>query len=246
MIAIIIQARMGSTRLPGKIMLDLSGETVLWHVVERARKTKRADTVLVATTTNAEDDAIEAWCVARAIPVFRGSSEDVLARYYEAAQSLGADTVVRITSDCPLIDPEVIDRCIEVYQAGNYDYLSNCTNGPRTFPRGLDTEVFSFAALEKAQTEAKLAPEREHVTPYIWQNKKAAFKLGPALVAPPEYERPQYRLTLDYREDYVLIKHLYDALYRPGSIVSVPDVIVYLDAHPDIVALNAMCVQKTL
>lgn len=236
MIAAIIQARMGSSRLPGKVMLDLMGEPDLWRVVERARKAA-VDTVIVATTTNPEDDTIEEWCEKRGVQVYRGSSEDVIARYRGAAEKVRATIIVRITSDCPLIDPATINRCIEYFQKENVDYASNCSNGPRTFPRGLDVEVFSYDALVKADTEAKEKNDREHVTPYIWGNTNGTFAVAPALQASPEYKR-DYRLTLDYPEDYELLNIVYRALFRGGT-VDVLEAIKYLDAHPEIVALNA-------
>lgn len=235
---------MSSTRLPGKVLLDLSGEPVLMRVVERVRQAKKVSDVIVATSVDSSDDVIFKFCRVRNIRVTRGALDDVLARYDLAASQSDADVIVRITSDCPLIDPHIIDECIGAFEEGGYDYISNCTNGPRTFPRGLDTEVFSRAALKKAHEEARETYEREHVTPYIWQNKSGAFSCGPAVTASPEYAR-QCRLTLDYPEDYTVIKHLYDVLFRDGGI-QIPEVLSYLDAHPDIASINAGCEQKTL
>src|SRR3989344_3642737 len=215
MTAIIIQARMGSSRLSGKIMKMLAGKPALWHVVERCRKSKMADKVIVATTVNPEDDVVEKFCLENKILYYRGSSENVLERYYEAAKEAGADTVVRITSDCPLADPSVIDSCIEVFQKSGADYVSNVEPGERTFPRGLDVLVFGFSALEKSYKEADSDYEKEHVTPHIWKNKKGEFKIGPTVTASPEYAR-DYRLTVDYQDDFRLMEKIYCGFYKEG------------------------------
>lgn len=244
MVAIIIQARMGSSRLPGKIMKNLAGHEVLWQVVNRCQKSS-ADKIIIATTTNAEDDVIERFCVQNNLDYFRGSSENVLERYYLAAKKYKADIVVRITSDCPLIDPGIIDLCLEKFKKNKYDYLSNVVPGDRTFPRGLDVEVFSFSALKRAYQQAKENYEKEHVTPYIWENKKGEFRIGPMIIAGSEYAR-NYRLTLDYPEDLRLISKIYEVFYREGKIIPVPEALKWLDEHPDIAEINAQCAQKTI
>ncbi|MBI2612543.1 glycosyltransferase family protein [Candidatus Kaiserbacteria bacterium] len=235
----IIQARMSSTRLPGKVMLPLSGEPVLYHVVERTKRSRGADEVIVATTVEREDDTIAEFCQKRGYVCFRGSRDDVLGRFLEAARASKLDTIVRITSDCPLIDPDIIDETIRAYERESCDYLSNVGPGERTFPRGLDCEVFSFEALSRANTEAREEYEREHVTPFMHENKKGSFRIGPQIMASGPYARPQYRLTLDYPEDYQLFQHLFERFYRAGEIISVPEVIAYLDEHPEIVSINA-------
>jgi spore coat polysaccharide biosynthesis protein SpsF len=239
MIVAIIQARMGATRLPGKVLKGISGHPVLFHVVERVRRAANLTKVVVATTMTPEDDEVAAFCTLSGYDVFRGSSSDVLARYYEAAKGAGADTVVRITCDCPLIDPVIIDRCVGEFNKLRPDYLSNVVPGERTFPRGLDTEVFSFPALERAHLESKESFEREHVTPYIWQNKNGSFVISPTVKADPEYNRPQYRLTLDFPEDLELFQKIYGQHYKRGKIIPTLDVIRYLDENPDVVAINA-------
>ena len=243
MTAIIIQARMGSTRLPGKIMKDLAGHPVLWHVVERCRKSKKANQVIVATTANPEDDLVEQWCRGNKVPYYRGSSENVLERYYQTAKKYGADAVVRITSDCPLIDPQVIDWNIEAFQKEGCDYLSNFDPGSRTFPIGLETEVFPFSVLEKAYQNASEEYEKEHVTPYIWENKRGEFSIGNKVIAPFEYRRT-YRIGLDYPEDFLVLERIYKKFYAEGNIIHIPKVLEFLDGHPEIVAINAHCKQK--
>lgn len=246
MTAIIIQARMGSVRLPGKIMKELSGKPVLWHVVERCRQSKKAGQVIVATTINSQDDLVERFCKENKILYYRGSSENVLDRYYQTAKNFGVDNIVRVTSDCPLIDPLVIDEGIETLQKSGFDYLSNYSDlgpGKRTFPRGLDMEVFRFSALEQAHSNAVENYEKEHTTPYIWENKKKEFKIYPTMIARPEYAR-NYRLTVDYEEDFQLMEKIYSEFYKEGKIIDVTKVFLFLDAHPEIVKINAHCEQK--
>ena len=165
----IIQARMGSSRLPGKSMAEIEGQPMLWHVVQRVKRAGLVDRVMVATSTNTADDAIADMCKLNGIPCYRGSENDVLDRFYSAARAEKAACVVRITADCPLIDPEVIDRVVLRFQRGDLDYASNAM--VRSYPDGLDTEVFSFSALEKAWHEATKTSEREHATPYLRSEK---------------------------------------------------------------------------
>ncbi len=240
MIGVIIQARMSSTRLPGKVLLSLAGKPVLQHVIERVKQVRGIDSVIVATTTETEDDAIADFCSRNRYSCFRGSRDDVLSRYFDAAQQFKIETIVRITSDCPLLDPSIITEVIDVYKHGKCDYVSNALPGERTFPRGLDCEVFSFKALEKACTEAREIYEREHVTPYIHENKTGEFRIGKMVEARGIFARPQYRLTLDYQEDYELISKLYDRFSTSNRIISVPDVIEFLDQNPNVAALNTL------
>ena len=168
-VVIIVQARMTSTRLPGKVLKTVLGKPLLEYQIERLRRVKLADEIVIATTTNNADQPIIDLCDRLSIPYYRGSEDDVLARYHSAAIFHQADTVVRVTSDCPVIDPQVIDRVIYTYidEHPKYDYVSNCLE--RTYPRGMDTEIFSFNALEQAFQQAITQPDREHVTPFIYQ-----------------------------------------------------------------------------
>ncbi len=244
MIVIILQARMGSTRLPGKILKDLSGKPMLWHVVTRCLGSKLAERTIVATTINPEDDIVESFCKENNFLYHRGSSENVLMRYYETAKKFDAQIIVRVTGDDPLTDPVVIDKCIDALQKSNADYLSNI-NPLRTFPRGLDAEVFKFSALEKAYKEAKENYEREHVTPYIWENKKNEFKIGAPVIADESYRRG-YRLAVDYPEDFELMEKIYSKFYFSGKQVDVPELLKFLDSNPDWLKINANCAQKPL
>ena len=245
MTAIIIQARMGSTRFPGKIMKELASKPVLWHVVNRCRKSKMADQVIVATTDNSEDDIVEKFCEENKILCYRGSSENVLERYYQAAKKYGVNDIARVTSDCPLIDPRIIDLCFDAFRKGKYDYSGNVLGEERSVPIGLEVEVFSFSSLEKSYQEAAEVYEKEHVTPYIWENKKGEFKIGP-IVAPLSGYRADYRLTMDYPEDFETLEKIYREFYEPGNIISVPAVLKYLDRHPEVVKINAHRRQKPL
>lgn len=246
MIAAIIQARMGSTRLPGKILKELVGKPMLWHVVNRVKHAKKVDQVIIATTILPEDDVVEELAKKEGWDYFRGSAENVLERYYNAAKKFGTDTVVRITSDCPLIDPEIIDGCIEAFQKQKYDYVRNAPNQERIFPTGIDDiEVFPIHVLEKAYREAEEFYEKEHVTPYIWENKKNQFMIGEEPRIKNEHKR-DYRLSVDYPEDFKVIEAIYDNLYFLHSIIKTEHVIDFLDNNPDIVKINSLRAQKTL
>lgn len=223
---------MGSTRLPGKIFQDLSGKPILEHVIDRCEKSK-ANTVIVATSTKKENDIIEKFCEDKEILFFRGSEEDVLERYYECAKENGLDIIIRITSDCPLIDPETINHCLEKFESEKVDYLSNAHE--RSFPRGLDVEVFSFETLEKAHKEAKEKPYREHVTPFIYNNPDK-FSIG-SLIAEEMLRRPEIRLTVDTPEDLKLMKIIYKRLYKNG-FVKIAEVMEFLENNEDLSKIN--------
>lgn len=241
-LGIIIQARMGSSRLPGKTLKNLNGKPLLWHVYNRCKASKYADIVVIATTTDKSDDQIEKFCKRYKIPYFRGGVDHVLSRYYEVAKKYKIDVIARVTADCPLVDPTTIDRVFKAYTDQKCDYVSNIVPGERTFPRGLDVEVFSFSALEKAYREATENIETEHVTPYIWQNKNNQYNLGKIVTAPKELDR-SYRLTVDYPEDFALIDAIYGN-FRNYKLVPVAKAIKFLDRHPEITSINADCEQK--
>ncbi|MEI7732396.1 MAG: glycosyltransferase family protein [Verrucomicrobiota bacterium] len=241
----IIQARMGATRLPGKVLLSLCGQTVLSHVIARVRQAKRLHGVLVATTIAPQDEAIERACQQIGVPCHRGSEQDVLDRYYQAARSIDAEVVVRITADCPLFDGELLDHMLGHFEAAReagvrLDYLCNVVK--RTYPRGLDTEIFTMNALERAHREAIKPYEREHVTPYLYQH--------PELFKRFDFEGDQnwshYRWTLDTPEDWTLIETIYQHLYRPGKVFATEQVLELLQHQPELVKINAAIEQKKL
>lgn len=234
MIAAIIQARMGSSRLPGKVLRTAAGKTFLEHLLERLGHAKTIERVVVATSVLPGDDPIADLCRNKSVECFRGDERDVLDRYFRSAQAIKADTVVRITADCPLIDPAIVDQIVSVYLecCGDYDLVTN--RHPLTFPDGLDVDVMSFTALEQAWREASTPPQREHVIPYFWETGKRVFN-----VECPGNLFPHYRWTLDYEEDARFIGAIFDALYEPGGIFGLDDIKHYVDAHAEISALNA-------
>src|ERR1700722_11587766 len=235
----IIQARMGSTRLPGKVLKDLEGETVLARVVQRVRRARLIDDVLTATTNQAADDAIVEECERCSIAVFRGDEDDVLDRYYRGALVCRAGIVVRITSDCPLIDPEITDKTIAAFLDARPDYASNAL--VRTYPRGLDTEVMTVEALERAWRGATEPYQRAHVTPYIYQNHDA-FTVLP-VTGDADYS--SHRWTLDTAEDLTFIRAIY-ARVEDRRNFGWRDVLGILDREPELAEMNRMVEQKKI
>jgi spore coat polysaccharide biosynthesis protein SpsF len=233
----IIQARMSSTRLPGKVLLDLAGEPMLGRVVERTGRARTIDRVIVATTVESEDEPIVELCRSRGWTVSRGSRDYVLDRYYQASVADGADLIVRITSDCPLIDPEIINRVVKRLD-GTVDYASNI-NPRRTFPRGLDVEVFTFAALSAAWQDDREATGREHVTPFLYRHPER-FRI--ALVESDRPETASHRWSVDTPEDYELMQRIYSHFGRREF--NWLDVLDLLDQHPDWREMNRHVEQK--
>lgn len=239
MVAGIVQARMDSTRLPGKVLAPIAGEPMLGLVVSRARRATRLDDVIVATTDRPVDYPIVHLCHERAWACFRGSAADVLDRYYRAAVSFGVETVVRVTSDCPLIDPSVIDQVVaKLVDGADFDYVSN-TLPPRTFPRGLDVEAFTFKALERAWAKDSNAAWREHVTPYICGHPEL-FRLG-RISAPRDLS--SFRWTVDEEPDLELVRLIYDEI---GIDASWLDILRAVEARPQWAAINSNIVQKEI
>ncbi len=231
----IIQARLGSSRLPGKVLLPIGGATMLERVVQRVRRARLVDQVVVATTIAAKDDALAAFCQAHDIAVFRGSEEDVLDRYYQAATAAGAGVVVRVTSDCPLIDPGAIDRVVALFGQGGHDYVAN--NFRYTYPQGLDTEAFSLAVLARAWREATLPAEREHVTPYL--RSQARFRLG-EVTHDPDLSQRNLRWTVDEPADLEFMRAVYARLDGGGDgRFGLDDVLALLQREPALSSLNA-------
>ncbi len=231
-IVAIVQARMGSSRLPGKVLVDIDGEAMLGRVVSRVAGAHAIDQTVVATTTRPEDDIIAAYCEERGFQLFRGSDEDLIERYYQAAKQFAADAIVRITGDCPLIDGAVIDRVIAAYLSEHCDYASNTL--VCTYPDGLDTEVFSFSALETAWSEARRASDREHVTPFIRSSRRFRLcnvenELGRSL--------RHFRWTVDEPCDLQFVRAVYARL-RAKENFGWREVLSLLDAEPALAQLN--------
>lgn len=237
---IISQARMTSARLPGKVLKEVLGKSLLMYQIDRLRRVCLADEVVVATTTNATDDAIEAVCNRENVLCFRGSEVDVLSRYYETAKRYEADTVVRVTSDCPLIDPMVVNTVIDTYKENNrsFDYVSNVLD--RTFPRGMDTEVFSFTVLAEAYREAYLKQHREHVTPFIYSQPER-YRLGGVRNSS---DKSGYRWTVDTAEDFELIKHILEIIYPQIPNFGMEDCFAAYESNPRWYTINNHIEQK--
>lgn len=227
----IIQARMGSRRLRGKSMADIEGRPMLWHVVQRVKRATLVDRVVVATSTDVADDAIEKMCRENGVTCYRGSEQDVLDRYYLAARGEKATQIVRITADCPLIDPDVIDRVVRRFQRGDLDYASNAM--VRSYPDGLDTEVFSFPALERAWHEAEKASEREHVTPYLRSGKFRTANVESETTSLYQH----YRWTVDEAEDLEFIRAVYRGM-RGKKTFGMKDVLELLERQPELEKMN--------
>jgi spore coat polysaccharide biosynthesis protein SpsF len=232
----IIQARLSSSRLPGKVLQDISGQPMLWHVVSRVRRARLVDEVVVATTMDASDDPIEGFCLKNRIDFYRGSLFDVLDRYYECAVEYSADVVVRITGDCPVIDPDVVDLTVREFLERDVDFAANRLPPPwhRTYPIGLDTEVCSMAALQKAWGEAVEKHEREHVMPYLY-SEEGRFKVYQVNTSP---DYGDMRWTVDTPEDLVFIRRVFEALKGKDDF-SWLDVLKLVQKKPELLELNA-------
>ncbi len=217
----VIQARTGSTRLPAKVLKKMCGKPILSHVIDRAKACKLLDEIIIATTVNPADDRVVEIAVSEGVKTFRGSETDVLARYYGAAKENGLDVIVRITSDNPLLDFEVIDRIISKLIEEKADY--SCNNMPPSFPYGLDVECFTYAALEDAFLNAVEPREREHVTPYIREHQK--FRRVNVL---NENDESKLRWTVDTQEDFDYVNQIYEALYEKNRLFTRVEIMEHL------------------
>ena len=231
---VFVQARMNSTRLPGKMMMDLGGEPVVAWSLQRARRATLVHEVWLATTNDNSDNPLAEWAIRNNFLVYRGSENDVLDRYYQAAKKAGADTIIRVTGDCPFVDPAIIDEMVAYfYEQKNCVYGSNIH--PPTFPDGLDVEIFSMTALEKAWTEAKLASEREHVTPYIWKHPEL---FSPCVLQNTENISAE-RWTLDVPEDLEFLRTLVSSFGESIKIAPYQDILAFIQKNPQYRTINA-------
>jgi len=231
MIGCIIQARMGSTRLPGKVMLPIdNSNTIIWYVTNQLKYSKMCEKIIIATTDLAEDDKIIDFAKKNSIHFFRGSSEDCLDRYYQCAKSFSISTIIRITCDNPLIDPTLIDDAIKQFNEGGYDYVSNCK--PRSFPQGTEVEVFSFDALEKAWNDAQKPSEREHVTPHFYNNpdKFRIFNIT------NQKNISNLRWTIDRKQDLEFVRAI--VLRVKKSPILMRDILATLKEEPRLADIN--------
>lgn len=240
-IVTVIQARTGSSRLPKKVLLSICGEPLLLRMFERVQKARLAGTIVIATSTNNEDDPIEELCTKNKINCFRGNPTDLLDRHYNAALKFDAGSVAKIPSDCPLIDPKIIDRVFEYYFNNEFDFVSNLH--PASYPDGNDVEIFSFTALETAWKEADKIFEREHTTPFFWERPER-FKIGNVKWETKSDFSSSHRFTIDYEEDYVFIRTVFDELYSKNPDFDLYDILRLLDAKPYIKNINSMYAGK--
>lgn len=233
----IIQARMRSTRLPGKVLMDIVGKPMLWHLVNRLRSSRLIDKIVIATTTSERDLPILRFAAENGIASFAGSEEDVLDRYYQAAKKFDADPIVRITADCPLIDPLIVDRVVgEFLKLKDYDLVRT----DETFPDGLDTGACSFRALEKAWKEARLPSEREHVGPYIkkhpelFKTKSLSYRVNLS----------HLRWTVDQEEDLILVREIFKRLFQEGGMFYTEDILKLLEKEPELSKINSHIIRN--
>ena len=230
MIGCIIQARMGSSRLPGKVLMNSgNGMPLLYYVINQLRHCSKVKNLVIATTTNQEDDEIEKFADNNSVNVFRGSEKDVLDRYFQCAKKYSFSTIVRITADCPLIDPQIVDKVIEQFFSGNYDFATNTLT--RTFPIGTDVEVFSFSALKRTWESAQLPSEREHVTPYLRNERN--FKI---INVQNDKNISSLRLTVDRIEDFELIKQILKNI--SVNPIHLGDVLELFSRKPELIEIN--------
>lgn len=226
-----IQARIGSTRLPGKVLSKIENKPILWHVINRVKKIPSVKEIILITTRKQKDQLLLKIAEKNKIFSFTGDEFDLLNRHFKCAEKFNADPIIRITSDCPLIDPYLVEKILQVYLKNNYDYVSNTINP--TFPDGLDTEIFSFNALKKATKNAKLKSEREHVSPYFVKNPKK-FKLF-------NYENKKdlsnLRWTVDEKKDLKFVRKIY-ARMKPKYLFSMSDVLKVLSKEPNLSEIN--------
>ncbi len=228
----IVQARLGSQRLPAKVLMPVLGKPILWHLVDRLRHAKAVDEIVIATTVEARDEAIATFSADHDIHCFRGDEQDVLDRYYQAATTYHAATVVRITADCPLIDPVVVDGVIDLRFRSGVDYASNVA--PPTFPDGLDVEVMTMRALEKAWREADIPYQREHVTSYITEHPE----LFTTSNLSNDRDLSPWRLTVDEKEDMEVVSAVFEGLYSKERVFSLDEIVSFIEKTPGLLEKN--------
>ncbi|HEV3412976.1 MAG TPA: glycosyltransferase family protein [Puia sp.] len=233
----IIQTRRGSTRLPDKVLLPLRGKPLFVRQAERVLAARLCGRVVIATTTQDEDDIIVEICRREGLGYYRGHPQDLLDRHYQTALQFGGETVIKIPSDCPLIDPVIIDKVIGYWLGNNgYDFVSNLH--PASWPDGNDVEIMSFRALEQAWLEADRPMEREHTTPYIWEHPER-FRIGNVRMEGGADYSMTHRLTIDYEADYQLISAVFEELYPADPMFGVDAILALLNRRPELYAINA-------
>jgi spore coat polysaccharide biosynthesis protein SpsF len=237
-IVIVVQARMSSSRLPGKVMLPILSESLLCRMIERLKMTRHEAQIVIATSEEPGDDIIEQEAAKIGVTCFRGSLNNLLDRHYQVAKLYSADVILKIPSDCPLIDPRIIDQVLDFYfdRAGQYDFVSNLH--PATFPDGNDVEIMTMACIEKTWKEATRQLELEHTTPYIWENPEK-FRIGNLVWNTGNDYSMTHRFTIDYAADYEFIRAVFEELYPIKPDFSCEDILALLEKRPDIYQINA-------
>jgi len=230
-----IEARMTSTRLPGKVLKEVVGKPMLQLMVERLKRVPSLDDVIIATTTNATDDPVVELAESLGIGFHRGSEHDVMARVLGAAREHNIDIIVETTGDCPLIDPDIVEQCVQTYFASNVDYLSNALD--RSFPIGMDTQVFAANILADAESKTDDTNDREHVSLFIYKHPQMYSLKN--LSAPAQLTEPKLALTLDTAEDFELIRTVFEELYPANSEFSLGDIFALLERRPELREINA-------
>lgn len=238
--AAIIQARMGSTRLPGKVLKDIAGKPMIWHLINRLKFSKKIDEIILVIPDNRQNNILEKFAKENKVKYFRGSEEDVLSRYFKAAEEFKCDRVVRITSDCPLIDPKIVDLVVERHLKIGADFTANFLEGKktksleRTYPKGLELEIFNFAVLKEANELAKKQYQREHVDPYIFEHPEI-FKTA---VVKNSENLSYFRWAVDEIKDLELVRKIYKRLYKKDKIFLMEDVVNLFKEYPKLHEIN--------
>lgn len=235
-----VEARMTSTRLPGKVLLDAGGQPMLAHLINRLKSVSSLDGVVLATTTNQTDDVLEEFSKKMKIGCYRGNEDDVMSRVIGAAESVNADIIVEITGDCPIIDPEIIEQVIRVFKENNVDYVSNAH--VRSYPDGMDVQVFPLEVLKRSSLMTNDPLDHEHVTLHIRNNPEIFSRIH--LVSPPETHWPELGLTLDEPNDYELLKKIINHFEKSKLFFSCRDVVSLLRNKPEWVEINKTVVRK--
>tara|TARA_Y100001970_G_scaffold275247_1_gene376227 strand:+ start:3938 stop:4693 length:756 start_codon:yes stop_codon:yes gene_type:complete len=237
-----IEARMGSSRLPGKVLKNFGNETALSLLVKRLKKCKRIDAIVVATTTEKKDEPIINWCLKNNIYFFRGSEKDVLDRVVKAHEYMKSEIIVEITGDCPFTDPEIVDLAVETFFANNVDLVTNCGNH-LTWPLGQYVQVFPYYLLKDVNEKIDDECIHEHVSLYFYENPNL-YKIF-ELIAPRRWQYPNFRLVLDYKEDFIFLNKIYDYLYKKYGInFGIEEIIKYLVDYPENLEINKNCIEK--
>lgn len=233
---------MGSSRFPGKVLADVAGEPAMTRLVRRLRRVRGLDEIVLATTTESADDALERWAAAEGIRTYRGSEDDVLRRVVEAHRAVDGEVVVEVTGDCVLLDPELIETAITTFRENDCDVVSNTTR--RSFPNGMDFQVFRLSDLAEVERTVDDPAVREHVSLYFYEHPERYRILH--LFALPRWAEPDYRLVLDYPEDLVLINEIYARLEpRYGDAFGLEEIMNLLREVPELVDINKHCVEKS-